>query len=145
RGAPAERGKAAGRRRRRARSTRGRDLRKRCAGGSPTRAGPGRSCPGSGGARSRRAGRGGRLAGLRLRFLASVLQLGIFDAGVHHAPQGGAEAVLDRGEIDEGEGGGVELTVVEALLENLVDQLVDLFRSRLLEAARGALDGVGEA
>ena len=64
---------------------------------------------------------------------------------MHHALEGVPEALGDFLQLAQREVALVELAVEDALLDDVVDELVDPLRRDALEAARGALDGVGEA
>lgn len=75
-------------------------------------------------------------------WLAVFLWIG--HAGVEHALEREFEARADIAEFGEGEGGVVELSVVEAVGDEVVHEFLDFLRGGAFEAAGGAFDGIGE-
>ena len=57
---------------------------------------------------------------------------------MHHALQGATEALGDFLQLAHGEVAFLELTVEQALLDDVADELIDLLRRHPVEAARGA-------
>ncbi len=73
------------------------------------------------------------------------LLLGIGDAAVQHGHEGEAEPFGDDFQFAQREIALVQLSIRDALFDELIDKLFDFLQGRFLQATRGALDDICQA
>src|SRR5580704_9797954 len=90
-------------------------------------------------------GSGRKIAETPAFLLGTLFVLGILDPGVQHVLQGESEGFCNDLQFLQSEVTLVKLSFSDSTADDIAYELLNFLRCRLLEAARGAFDGVREA